>query len=669
MKHPFALREISLAAAAVIGCTALAVGTDVATAAGKDPGKYVTGDFHNHTTCSDGQISVQKLVNKSVDTYGLDWFVMAGHGGGGTRNCLLVDDATVETPPSNPFVPGQGPSTSWADSIGIDKLKGDRAAQGYMFRWQSIQEFQYPVLEQMAAMKDKPIFIGLESVVPGHEHTDIAIIDGQLPAGGGGNATAMAQFEYCFDRADNDTSRGGGQGWDCSVPGSALNAEIDPTARKLVGTNPLENYNSGELGHLKSLEGVKWKAALFPNTSYHIPAHLERAGAFNPTSSRGFNVEHLRDYNNAGPTVAFGMEGGPGHQASGNRGGYGSGAIGGGTYGGMGFYTSQVGGVWDAMLGEGRNWFIYNNSDYHNRGSFGPDDARSTNDQYPGEYNKTYVLARTGNAKLTPQAIVDGMRSGNAYFVNGDLIDRMAFAVCTVNGKSQGKGSYPHEQQLARAAEQGEGFFNPNCAQQGEKLVIKPGQDVMVSVIVRDPEGENLSPYSFPNPSLIQPGVGISQPLNRPVLDHVDLIGGEVTGYRDPADREAYAGLINSKAATNPSAALMATFNEANWTALPGGWKRMSYRISGVQASQYLRLRGSNLPPAVPFETDSQGNPLLDPLAKAIPCADAACPAHMPVIDGQKRISNDVMAWADVWFYSNPVFIEVKGSTRVAGIK
>ena len=38
----------------------------------------------------------------------------------------------------------------------------------------------------------------------------------------------------------------------------------------------------------------------------------------------------------------------------------------------------------------------------------------------------------------------------------------------------------------------------------------------------------------------------------------------------------------------------------------------MSFRIPAVAASQYLRLRGSNLPSNVPFETDASGNPLPD---------------------------------------------------------
>jgi hypothetical protein len=45
------------------------------------------------------------------------------------------------------------------------------------------------------------------------------------------------------------------------------------------------------------------------------------------------------------------------------------------------------------------------------------------------------------------------------------------------------------------------------------------------------------------------------------------------------------------------------------------------------------------------------------------------CPAHLPVVNGQRMVALDVAAWADLWFYSNPIFIEVAGSTLVAGVK
>jgi hypothetical protein len=130
----------------------------------------------------------------------------------------------------------------------------------------------------------------------------------------------------------------------------------------------------------------------------------------------------------------------------------------------------------------------------------------------------------------------------------------------------------------------------------------------------------------------------------------------------------------------------------------------MTFRIPAVKASQYVRLRGSNLPPAVPFETDASGNPLADlftnandPTQLRIPCTVPAtnepvagatllagqtlngCPSHLaratspaagPVnpIAGQKAVSFDIAAWSDLWFYSNPIYVEVRGTTPVAGV-
>ena len=75
-----------------------------------------------------------------------------------------------------------------------------------MWRWQSVQEYQYPITEYLAALKNMPVFIGLESVVAGHEHSSMSVVAGQLPASvykqklpttAGysplGNATALAQ--------------------------------------------------------------------------------------------------------------------------------------------------------------------------------------------------------------------------------------------------------------------------------------------------------------------------------------------------------------------------------------------------------------------------------------------------------------------------------------------
>jgi hypothetical protein len=772
MRREFSRSQIAFAVTAVLSAATMAAATakDFSDGRsgghhGKSRGTYTTGDFHNHTTCSDGSISMQKLVKKSMDKqdtpWGLDWFVQAGHGGNGNRNCTLVEDASFSTP-AYPYVEGTGPTTTWANSIGTAAVKGNTGsadgssttplsglANPSMWRWQSVQEYQYPVTEYLSALKQQPVFMGVESVVAGHEHTSMTVITGQqipnkAPKNGAagyvpvGDATALSKWTYCFDRGDTDNSRGGGQNWDCSVPGSAN--EADPswraTAAKLM---PAGGAGSGERGHAKTVEGVKWMAANHGSGSYYVPAHLERAGPFNPNGNNGFNIEHLRNFNNAAPTVAFGMETQPGHGASDNRGEYRPDrnniggvlvdSVGGTTYGGTGVYGAQIGGVWDALLGEGRNFWFFASSDWHNRGSFGPDDRRTTQDFYPGEYQRDYVMVRDNDGKgysdwgwgskkapkqkqLTPQEIVDGLRSGNSWTDSGQLIDRLTFVACADTRLNDRFGDALLEAAALKAAiENTDVELGARCATLGEKLEVRKGEEVVVAIVVRDPQGTNYSPYTFANPSLAQ--VGVHQPLNKPVLDHIDVIGGKVTGYKQPGSPD-YSGQwpndwIDNQdmdtvpaGAKNTTAGVVRTFNSTKWKSASSrsettrGFKSMVFRIPAVKDSQYLRLRGTNLPPAVPYETDADGNPLADiytnagdPAKLTIPCTATpsftiaageiytgdkidGCPEHMeryPAVTGQKYVSYDVAAWADLWFYSNPIFIEVKGSTLVAGVK
>jgi hypothetical protein len=717
--------------------------------AAKTPGTYVAGDFHNHTTCSDGSISMQKLIKKATDKsetpWGLDWFVQAGHGGNGNRNCTLVEDATLSTP-VYPFISGVGPSTTWeASGVTPKGLSSGTSPNKNMWRWQSIQEFQYPLVEYLAALKNLPLFVGVESVVAGHEHSSMSVITGQmpssldttplptgpnatpLPAGSPytalGNATSLAQWEYCFDRGDTDTSRGVANNWDCSVPGSANAADPswNATAMKLI---PAGGTGTGIKGHNKTLEALKWMASFHPNGSYYVPAHLERAGPFNPDGNNGYNVEHLRNFNNAAPKVAFGMETQPGHGASANRGEYqvlrnnfGGGvtvdSVGGTTFGGTGVYGAQIGGVWDALLGEGRNFWFFASSDWHNRGSFGPDDRRTTQDFYPGEYQRNYTLVRSGADKLRPQTIVDGLRTGNVFATGGQIIDRLGFVACIASPAPNGRTEALAAQLAGNGAMNKTAISAPGCATMGEKLVVPPGSDVVIGIAVRDPAGPNYSPYTFPNPSLKQ--IGVTQPLNMPVLDHIDLIGGLVTGYKTPGSAD-YAGEwprnLNwlkadgttpadlsgvPAAAKNVSTALLRSFNGSGatpWQTVTSfvdgtAFLTMSLRITAVSASQYVRLRGTNMPAAVPFETDANGNPMADVYTNAndtarlrIPCTTVhsagnqfdGCPDHMVAatgaspIAGQKAVTFDVAAWSDLWFYANPIYIEVTGSVPVAGV-
>jgi hypothetical protein len=741
MEIGFNKKPLALAVLAAIGTTALAIAPTVATAAAKTPGQYVSGDFHNHTTCSDGSISMQKLVKKATDKtdtpWGLDWFVQAGHGGNGNRNCTLAEDASLATPAyplvyASDGVTIQGPATTWQSTnpaVTPKGLSSGSTPNKNMWRWQSIQEFQYPLIEYLATEKNLPLFIGVESVVAGHEHTSMSVITDQMPSSldsailpnsagyiPQGNANALAQWEYCFDRGDTDTSQGDttvgsgiGNNWNCAVPNSANSTDAtlgwSATAQKLIQPS---GTGTGTKGHLKTVEGVKWMAAFHPNGSYYVPAHLERAGPFNPDGNNGFNVEHLRNFNNAGPNIAFGFETQPGHGASSDRGEYKPkrqtiggvlvDSVGGTTWGGTGVYGAQVGGVWDALLGEGRNWWFFASSDWHNRGTFGPDDRRSTQDFYPGEYQRTHTMVRNGSDKLRPQTIVDGLRSGNGWSASGQIIDRLGFIACASYPGPAARSNASVEALAVAAASNNTDIDKSGCATMGEKLVVRPGAEIVVSIVARDPSGTNYSPYTFNNPSLAQ--VGINQALNMPVLDHIDVIGGKVTGYKTPGAAD-YSGqwpntwLVNPDMATvpaaakNTSAAIIKTFNNTGWTSAGNDFLKMTYRIPAVTASQYVRLRGTNLPAAVPFETDANGNPLADVYTNAgdttrlnIPCTATSgatefdkCPSHLATasgsspIAGQKAVSYDVAAWSDLWFYSNPIYVQVNGSTVVAGVK
>jgi hypothetical protein len=199
METRFKKCQLALAVAAAISTTTLVVAPITAAAAVKTPGNYVAGDFHNHTTCSDGSISMQKLVKKATDKtdtpWGLDWFVQAGHGGNGNRNCTLAEDASLATT-AYPLVTNGtgttlGPTTTWQNSIPAVQPKGlasfpaapnNTTPNQNMWRWQSIQEFQYPLIEYLAASKNLPMFIGVESVVAGHEHSSMSVVTGQMPS-------------------------------------------------------------------------------------------------------------------------------------------------------------------------------------------------------------------------------------------------------------------------------------------------------------------------------------------------------------------------------------------------------------------------------------------------------------------------------------------------------
>jgi hypothetical protein len=310
-----------------------------------------------------------------------------------------------------------------------------------------------------------------------------------------------------------------------------------------------------------------------------------------PDKSSKYLISDFRDFNNIAPDVCFGFDGMPGHQKRTIRGGYKTepayvwGEVNnelGATFGGAGIFMAQIGGVWDALLSEGRHWWVSASSDYH-----------ADDDFYPGEYQKTYTYVAKKN---DPQALIDGMRSGNTYIVTGDLISGLEFTV--------------------------------DEAMIGETLVTE-NEKVSIKVKIFDPDGPNFNTYSD---------------YTNPELDHIDLIAGQVSGLISPDNPDYKKDNVSTTsviARFDASGGLLDAngLESQKWQDSGNGWKEIIYQVE-AKGNMYFRLRGTNHPLNTPEEIDGAGNPMPD-----IP-----------------EESSSAKVFSDLWFYSNPVFVQTTSS-------
>jgi hypothetical protein len=506
-------------------------------------GKWMTGDFHQHTTYTDGSNPIKTVMEKNKE-FGLDWWANSEHGGAFPRDGY------------GPILTDGFDTSAYArfwDVIPV-AIIGNVSMSGShqnMWRWQSIRDYSFPdILDAREMYPEKIIIQGLEWNMPGHEHCSTAIIMDQFADDP--NANAIAEFEYKFDDSDKDTTGGTEQGW----------------------------TKSAQSDHAKAVEAAAWMQANYPYTSWMVPAHPERKAKY--------TIDHFRDLNNAAPNVAFGFESIPGHQKESTRGSYGTGAVGKGTYGGAGYFSAKVGGLWDALLGEGRHWWLFASSDFH----------ETAGDFWPGEYTKTwtYVVDKDKNGDFSAQEIADALRSGNSFAVHGDLINALDF----------------HAQ------------YKSNFATMGQELLMDKGEKLKIKI-------------QFKSPVLNNNGDPVT-------VDHIDLIGGEITGVVVP-------GSPDYTKAVNETTKVIATFTSKDWEMDKDGWYTIVNHIKHAEKNMYFRLRGTNLAPNTRCETDSDGNPLID---RADDVLNPNCSEFFVSHDNADE------AWRDLWFYSNPIFVKVQ---------
>ena len=334
----------------------------------------------------------------------------------------------------------------------------------------------------------------------------------------------------------------------------------------------------------------------------------------------GIDSPHeLRAWRDAAPEIMIGMEGAPGAQGAAIPGWRGPTSIRGEyenkpsaqswpgypadaylTYGGFDWTTATVGGLWDSMLAEGRLFSVTSNSDAH-RIVF---DTWKNGDWQPGQsFDTTGKLPDPVNTD-TPQPGSDFWPGQFSRTHVG--VTRYGYRAAMA-GMRAGRVWLDHghlldglEVRLTRDGDRGRDVTL------GGRLRVRKGEKLTLNVTV--------TTASRPNPQGILPQ-----------LAHVDVIRGAVRG--PVADRDTWKAPDTRVAASKDVSGRTGTYT-------------LRIPLAAGEESFYVRLRGS--------DGNRNGTGYLG----------ASVDPHGPV----PHAPGDGDPWADTWFYSNPVFVDVEGS-------
>lgn len=245
----------------------------------------------------------------------------------------------------------------------------------------------------------------------------------------------------------------------------------------------------------------------------------------------------LRNWNNTAPNVAVGMAGAPGHQAAtlspdgsakplGARGGYGLYP----TLGGFDQFTAKLGGFWDSMIAQDRDWWITANSDSHIHYTEGGSDF------WPGEYSKTYVWS-----EKKYDSVMAGIRKGNMFVTTGDLIQEL---YVTVTDREE--------------------TFSASI---GDSVFSRRPDGLTVTIRFQDPQTPN---YNGDNPE----------------VNRVDLIMGDLA---QTSGNLADDTNLSTRVIYRFNSSQWQTV-EVNGEQ----YQEVSYKLPALRGSSYIRVRGTN---------------------------------------------------------------------------
>jgi hypothetical protein len=429
-----------------------------------------------------------------------------------------------------------------------------------------VEKVNPDIVSARSAIKDTLVFQGLEWNIPAAEHGTVFVHPGK------DEVAVLKEFENSFD----------------GVVKSATASTPANEALAIAGVNFLAD----------AVRRRRVKDALF------LANHPARKGLDSPHEIRGW-----RD---AQPGIAVGMEGAPGHQATGIPTPHGPGSGRGAydnspsadsytgyplesyrTFGGFDWMTATVGGLWDSLLAEGKPWWITANSDSHtvygDTATHGPgsdfnakgyyeepvyagDITLTNGDFWPGYYSRTHV----GATSFSYASVMTAIREGRVWLDHGGLISGLDVRARVAGSGSQG-------------------------VPLGGMLHVRRGAKVELVIEIDLANGPNWAQFV-------------------PTLARVDVIQGDITGKA--SDRDAFV---------TPNTKVVKSFPVGKST----GSVRLVYSLGAVDKPVYLRLRG----------TDGNRN--------GAGLQGAAIDPNGPVID----VVGDADPWKDLWFYSNPIWV------------
>ncbi|MFI6931465.1 PHP domain-containing protein [Streptomyces sp. NPDC050287] len=435
------------------------------------------------------------------------------------------------------------------------------------------------ILKARAENPRQLIFQGLEWYIPAAEHCTV------FAAPGPNEVDVLTQFELAYDG-------------------------------KLLGytDGAADNPNTAR-NEAHAVKAIKWLAdqrrSGYVDDVLVLANHPLRLGIDSP--------HEMRNWRDAAPEIMIGMEGAPGAQGGGIPGwegptsqrgeytnkpsvnswpGYPENAY--VLYGGFDWMTATVGGMWDAMLAEGKLFTITTNSDVHRvvfdtwkNGDWLPgqnfdntghipdpvntDTPQPGGDFWPGQFSRTHV----GVTRYGYRSVMAGLRAGRVWLDHGHLLDGL-------------------DVRLKRDVDHGPGVTL------GGRLHVRKGEKLTLNVTV--------TTTSRPNTQGILPE-----------LAHVDVIRGAVRG--PAADRDEWRAPDTRVVSTTDVSGRKGTYT-------------LRIPLTAGDESFYVRLRGS--------DGKRNGTGYLG----------ASVDPHGPI----PHVPGDGDPWADTWFYSNPVFVDVAGA-------